>query len=173
MSLLLVFVFLGSSALADDPDIEYKIKAGYLYNFTKFITWRQDASSTFNICILDEDPFGNLIDPIESRAVGGKAIKLFRINKINNNQHCHIVYVNKLVGDAFARNNRFTAKETENTLFVGEGDFFATKLGMGFITREGKIKLTIQLQKVQQNGLQISAKLLEVAELIVENHDAQ
>ena len=51
---------------ADDSSVEYKIKAGYLYNFTKFITWSADNAETFNLCILGDDPFGELINPITS-----------------------------------------------------------------------------------------------------------
>ena len=31
------------SLYAEDTTVEYKIKAGYLYNFTKFVTWADDT----------------------------------------------------------------------------------------------------------------------------------
>ena len=34
---------------ADEASVEYKIKAGYLYNFTKFVTWPEDNDKTFNL----------------------------------------------------------------------------------------------------------------------------
>lgn len=165
--------FFVSFLYADDTSIEYKIKAGYLYNFTKFIIWSEDNIQTFNICILGEDPFGGLIDPIEQRVAIGRPIKLFRINQLDNKQHCHILYVNKSISENFANHNSATIQENLNTLFVGEGDLFATKIGLGFISREGKIKLKINLGKLQKNGLRVSAKLLEVAELVKSEEDDQ
>lgn len=65
---------------AQNDSIEYKIKAGYLYNFTKFITWPEDGAAAFNLCILGEDPFKSIIDPIKKRTVKNKPIQLFRLS---------------------------------------------------------------------------------------------
>ncbi len=108
MKLISVLWFLGcllfSQLLyADDSSVEYKIKAGYLYNFTKFITWSADNSETFNLCILGDDPFGELINPIEQRSAIGRPIKLFRFNslsKLDKEQHCHILFVSSSIKDA-------------------------------------------------------------------------
>ena len=61
-------VLFSGCLVADDANLEYKIKAGYLYNFTKFITWPEVNGATFNLCILGADPFGALIDPIQKKA---------------------------------------------------------------------------------------------------------
>jgi len=158
---------------AGDADVEYKVKAGYLYNFTKFITWPEDKSETFNICIVGEDPFGDLIDPIQQRSAFGRPIKLFRFNRPNNGQRCHILFISATI-----KNNPFLKDapdipDVEKTLTVGESDGFAAQGGMiGFANRQGKIKLQINLKMLQQSDLKISAKLLEVAELVeAENHD--
>jgi hypothetical protein len=149
---------------ADDSSVEYKIKAGYLYNFTKFITWPADDAKTFNLCILGNDPFGELISPIEQRSVMGRTIKLFRfgnLESINKEPHCHILFVSSSVKDPL------TAQNLNNTLVVGEKEEFIAQGGMiGFINRQGKIKLQINLKTIKQSGLKVSAKLLEVAEVI-------
>lgn len=146
---------------ADTPAVdEYKIKAGYLFNFTKFITWSDTGTETFNICILGNDPFGELIDPIEQRTAFNLPIKLFRLTAINKEQHCHIIYLR--TGSA-----RSIGADVNNTLTVGEGTTFATQGGMiAFVKKEDRIKLQINLKLLLQNGLKISAKLLEVSEVI-------
>jgi len=52
-------LLLSQSLYAEDASVEYKIKAGYLFNFTKFVTWADDDSETFNLCILGNDPLAN------------------------------------------------------------------------------------------------------------------
>lgn len=155
---------------AQDSSVEYKVKAAYIYNFTKFVTWADDGSETFNLCILGDDPFGELIDPIEQRTAMGRPIKLFRLDSlrsIKKNHHCHILFVSSSVKDMPP------AKDVENSLVVGDSDEFIARGGMiGFDTHQGKIKFQINLNAIKQSGLKVSAKLLEVAEVVKGgNHD--
>lgn len=156
----------------DGASVEYKIKAGYLYNFTKFITWSADDTETFNVCIVGSDPFGDLIDPIEQRTVAGRAIKLLRLEDFrgvdDNGPHCHILFVSATLNNKLAANRGLS-----NTLVVGDKDDFIERGGMiGFVTKQGKIKLQINLDNIKQGGLRISAKLLEVADSVMgESHD--
>lgn len=168
-----IVLLFSQHVIADDADVEYKVKAGYLYNFTKFITWPEDKSETFNICIVGEDPFGGLIDPIEQRSAFGRPIKLFRFNKPNKEQRCHILFLSAAIKNNFSPKDTLVVQDIDKTLTVGESDGFAAQGGMiGFANRQGKIKLQINLKMLQQSDLKISAKLLEVAELVeAENHD--
>ena len=160
--------------IADDSYVEYKIKAGYLYNFTKFITWPEDKSETFNLCILGEDPFGELIDPIEKRTAFGRPIKIFRFDSLNKEQYCHMLFISSSIKDNPAINGRSVIRDIDKkTLTIGESEQFSAQGGMiGFVNRQGKIKLQINLKTLQQSGLKVSAKLLEVAEIVEgENND--
>lgn len=162
-----VVLLLSQQVIADDANVEYKVKAGYLYNFTKFITWPEDRYETFNLCIVGEDPFGTLIDPIEQRTAFGRPIKLFRTNSLNKKQHCHILFLNGSIKDKLLIKGMLVIDDTHTSLTVGESEGFAAQGGMiSFVNRLGKIKLQINLKALQQSGLKISAKLLEVAELI-------
>ncbi|MGZ5006388.1 MAG: YfiR family protein [Methylobacter sp.] len=170
-------VFLGVTLLfschAVAADVEYKVKAAYLYNFTKFITWPEDNNETFNLCIIGDDPFGGLIDSIEQRSVFGRPIKLFRFNALGKEQHCHILFISSSIKDNLLLKSMLAAGGVESTLTVGESAEFAAQGGMiGFINRDGKIKLQINQRMLQQSDLKISAKLLEVAELVEgDSHD--
>lgn len=162
-----VVLLFSQYVIADDADIEYKVKAGYLYNFTKFITWPEDKSETFNLCIVGEDPFGDLIDPIEQRSAFGRPIKLFRFNSLNKGQRCHILFISASIKDNLLLKGMLVIHDVDKSLSVGESDGFATQGGMiGFVNRQGKIKLQINLKTLQRSDLKISAKLLEVAELV-------
>lgn len=149
-------------AYADTAPVdEYKIKVGYLFNFTKFITWSETNTETFNICILGNDPFGEIIDPIEQRTAFNLPIKLFRLTALDKNLHCHILYIGTGV------NTKSVTAGAKNTLTVGEDATFISQGGMiAFVTQQDKIKLHINLKLLQQSGLKISAKLLEVSDVI-------
>ena len=152
-------------------DVEYKVKAGYLYNFTKFITWPKDGSSTFNLCILGADPFGALLDPIEQRTAFAKPIKLFRLEDIgalartSKSNVCHILFISSALGSV-------PVQQSKNVLTVGESEGFARNGGMiGFITENSRIKLQINWRAFKNSDLKVSAKLLEVADIIGDEHD--
>jgi hypothetical protein len=165
--LFFIILLISQQAVAEDTNVEYKVKAGYLYNFTKFITWTEIKGQTFNICIAGEDPFGDLINPIEQHSAFGLPIKLFRFNRINKDQHCHILFIGSSIKENVELKDTLVVRNVNKSLTVGESDDFATQGGMiGFVNREGKIKLQINVKALQQSGLKISAKLLEVAELV-------
>ena len=114
--------------------------------------------------LLVNDPFGELIDPIEQQSVMGRPIKLFRLDSLRNikkQPHCHILFVSTSVAETPV------AQDIDNTLVVGEGGGFIAQGGMiGFVNKQGKIKLQINLKTIKQSGLKISAKLLEVADVV-------
>lgn len=158
---------------SDDYSVEYKIKAGYLYNFTKFVTWPEDKDKNFNLCILGDDPFGDLINPIEQRSAFGRSIKLFRLDSLEKGLHCHLLFASSSINTNLFKKNILITQDFDKTLTVGDGKGFASQGGMiGFVNRDGKIKLQINLAAIRQSGLKVSAKLLEVAELVEESkHD--
>jgi YfiR/HmsC-like len=177
---LLCLVLLFSDCLvAGNANLEYKIKAGYLYNFTKFVTWPTVNGATFNLCILGADPFGTVLDPIEKKSAFTRSIRVFRLDEAdflspsNLKTDCHILYVSAANNQKMVFAKIQANPHKGETLVVGESQAFVEEGGMiGFVNRNGKIKLQINLYSVKNTGLKISAKLLEVAELIKgEGHD--
>lgn len=164
--LLILVSFLFGNAFAQDNSIEHKIKAAYLYNFTKFITWPDGGKENFHLCILGEDPFGQIIDPIEKRWVKNKAIQLLRLKSLANVDQCQMVFfadptqITNLPGI-------LTVHSLPPLLTVGDGKKFTQQGGMiAFFLEKGKVKLFINVNAIKRNNLQISAKLLEVAQII-------
>jgi len=172
MLFFIVSIFSTIPSFAQGNSIEYKIKAGYLYNFTKFVSWPENESETFNLCIIGKDPFGSIINPIEKRSVKNKPIRLFRFKSISDvkHKHCHIVYFGvsdkPWRKDDFSLGNILTVGSLENSLTTGETKKFTQTGGMfAFFLKEGKVKLHINLQALKKSDLEVSAKLMEIAEL--------
>lgn len=171
LRLIIISLFLFSSnSFARQGNIEYKIKAGYIYNFTKFISWPDNDSETFNLCILGKDPFGSIIDSIEKRKVKNKPIRLYRLQSIDDVKHCHIIYF----ADAYKQKRRLDLSSpgtliiysVKDNVALSESKQLKRAGGMiAFFLREGKVKLQINLRSLRKSGLEVSAKLLEVAEV--------
>lgn len=145
--------------------VEYKIKAAYLYNFTKFITWPSHKQDTFNLCIFGEDPFGSLLTPIEKRKVKNKPIRLFYLEDHTETAHCQIIYITdeqKIKASILDHLNN----QIDPILTVSDFQNFNHLGGMiTFNQKQGKIKILLNLSAIRNSGLDISAKLIEVAEI--------
>lgn len=165
--LCVLAVLLASSLAAQNPSVEYRIKAAYLLNFAKFVSWPHEAfakpDSPIVIGILGKDPFGAEID----RTVSGKTIELRplsvkRLSETDALDGCHILFM----ADS---ERRRLSQIIENArrlpiLTVGEMEDFTEMGGMiRFIKHENKIRFEIDLEPVTKSGLKISSKALQVA----------
>jgi len=154
-----------------EESLEYKIKAAYLYNFTKFITWPALQGTTFNICLVGGDPFQDLLDSLEAKTVQDKPIRIFRYDNIKQVKNCQLVYLDNTdirINEAIP--NALLVANLSNSLTVSSQPFFAESGGMiGFALEQEKVKLHINLKVLKQSGLGISAKLIEVSTVVGED----
>src|ERR1035437_3674682 len=98
--LLAVYVFLTAEPLAAQSGglTEYEIKAGFLFNFTKFVEWPADAfadaSSPIILGIVGENPFGNLLtETAAGKAVNGRAVLVRQFKEGQDLRSCQILFV--------------------------------------------------------------------------------
>jgi hypothetical protein len=160
-----------ATAYAEDQSLEYKVKAAYLYNFTKFVSWPdatlpQDTPA-LNICVLGKNPFGSLLEPIAHIKNQNRAITIEHVEDIRalDNKSCPMLFISASEQDAVAELLQKTAQM--HVLTVSDIDGFARHGGIiGFVVTEDKVRLEINLSAARQAGLTISAKLLEIATVI-------
>lgn len=170
--IVLLFFFLPALIFANQPALEYKVKAAYLYNFTKFITWPPNNRETFGVCILGAAPFGSLLEPLELRTAFGKPIRVLHLDSTSQLDRCDMLYIdNEHSLDSVRKRPSLTSvlalDSLKGVLTVSSEPFFAKRRGMiGFVIKDGRIKLQMNLAELKKNGLKVSAKLLEVAELV-------
>jgi hypothetical protein len=160
-----VLFFSQSVALAEEQSLKHKIEVGYLYNFTKFITWPENDLKTFNLCVLGQDPFGSIIDAIERKTVKNKPIRVYRIQQTNEAKHCHIIYFSPPLQPYLVLPGILTVSSL-SPMIKGNVSKRSQTMGMiVFFQKENKIKIHVNLNLLRKNALDISAKLLEVADV--------
>jgi YfiR/HmsC-like len=152
---------------------EYSVKAGYLYNFTKYVTWPDEAfastTAPFVICILGRDPFeGRLDQAIAGKSSGnGKPLQVKRLNTMDRAafRDCQVLFVSKSERD-HAADIVWLLKETP-TFTVGDFDSFAQQGGIADLRLEGtRIKVDLNVNAAVHANLKISARLQQVANLV-------
>ena len=161
----------GSSVVAQ-PDrlTESEIKAGFLYNFTKFVEWPPQTfahpNAPFVLGVIGSNPFGDLLtDAAAGKTVDGRAVLIKQFSHEEDFSACQILFVS-------SSEKKRTAQILERlkgatVLSVGEGDAFTQAGGMiAFIIEGDKVRLAINLEAALAARLKISAKVIAVARLV-------
>jgi hypothetical protein len=162
-------VLVGTGARGEVAD-EYRVKAAFLYNFTKFVEWPplafKSPADPLVIGVLGKNPFGDaLAAVVAGKTVDGRA---FQVRELANAQQaavCQIVFIGsserkrlKLVFDAIGNAGVLTVGETDN--FAAEGGIINFKI------ESGSVRLQINLVAARKQRLRISPKLLSLAEIV-------
>ena len=161
-----------SYSFADEKNLEYKVKAAYLYNFTKFIHWPSESLSSnkddmLNICILGQNPFGHAIDLLADKTAQGHKVDIKHIENTNIISQCHVVFISKSKENDISQILNVLSKE--KILTVSDIDSFISRGGcISLDVLKGKVRFNVNLQAANNAHLKISAKLLELANMVIE-----
>lgn len=158
-----------SPSVSDGAELEYRIKAAYLYNFARFVQWPASGAGRRGpvvIGVLGKDPFGPLLDStIRGKTVSGRPIDIRRLDGLNQARNCHLLFVS-----AAERRNLdsiFAELEGAGVLTVSEIDSFVDKGGMiNFVIEDERVVIDINLDAARRSGLDISSQLLKVARTV-------
>lgn len=169
--LLLVCAFLSGQPLAAQSRglTEYEIKAGFLFNFTKFVEWPEgtfvDSSSPIILGIVGENPFGNLLtETAAGKTVNGRAVLVRQFKEGQDLRTCQVLFI-------ASTNKKHLVQTLEKlkgsrVLTIGEGSAFTQSGGMiAFLVEGNKVRLEIDLEAVSEAHLKMSSKLIAVARL--------
>jgi hypothetical protein len=170
--LLLLPLLLGSPLKTRAQSREYTLKAAFLFHFTQFVDWPAKAfaetNSPFVIGVYGTDPFGKaLTEVVEGERVKGRTIVVEHFKSISEalQKKPHILFISS--SESQNINKVVKALEDRPILTVADVDRFASRGGMiRFITENNKIRFRINNVAAQSAGLNISSKLLRLAEVV-------
>jgi len=157
-------------AESESKDRQAKIiRAAFILQFSKYVAWPDGSingkKNRIILCLMGQDPFGSLIDQANSKFHDRK-IKIRRIQSIQNIQDCHILFVCPDRQQNMA--DIVTAAGDLPILIIGNEKEFLDKGGMINFRRVGtKIRFDIHLDNSEKKKLQVSSKLLKVANKVV------
>ncbi|MGD0616654.1 MAG: YfiR family protein [Bryobacteraceae bacterium] len=150
---------------AEEPPLEYQVKAAFLMNFTKFVDWPpavfEDEKSPLSVCIFGDDVFGGALDQIVSgEAAHGRRLAVQRLPHGPVPKSCQVLFISGVEKNA----SSILADVGRDVLTVGEGDHFLHDGGMiAFVIENRRVRFDISQRATGNAGLRISSKLLQVA----------
>jgi hypothetical protein len=150
-----------------DESLEYRVKAAYLLNFTRYVEWTEfGADNALTICVLGTDPFGRILDAtLAGRTAQGRPLEVRRVQTAAQAGGCEVVFVSR---ETWTRNpNTLKALQNAGSLTVGESEQFARAGGViGFVILDETVRFVVNDEARDRAGLRISSRMLSLAAAI-------
>jgi hypothetical protein len=149
---------------------EYVVKAGFLYNFAKYVDWPEDAfekaDTPISIGIVGKDPFGeDLEKTLKNKTVKDRAFTIQRFREPAEIRKCHILFVARSEKERVAE--VLKKVDAMPVLTVGEeGSFCPAGGAISILIEKDKPKLEVNPDAAESAKLTINSKLLKVATIV-------
>jgi uncharacterized protein DUF4154 len=174
---MLCLLLAATAPAASQPTIptEYQVKAAFLYNFGRFVTWPArafaDSTAPLLVGILGEDPFGTEIDAmLRGKTLEGRPVQVQRFQELRDLGPCHILFTAR--SDPAFLQQLFATLRGRPVLTVGESTDFTSRGGViRFYLEENRVRFEINVRASQRAELWISSKLLKLARIVGEESE--
>ena len=159
------------SQTAVSKEREYSLKAAYLYNFLRYVTWPEEkispGSTGKTICVYGVDPFGAMLERIQDRVGTSEIAKIFRIPRENASkiERCDLVFVSSSETTHLSETRDLL--DLKGVLSVSDISGFANSSGIfELMTEDLKVKVIMNSKRFKAAGFKISKKLASITEQI-------
>lgn len=145
--------------------IEQSVKAAFLYNFTKYVTWPagsfESATSPIVIGIVGQDSLGGALEStVSGKTVDGRSIIVRHYRWNDDLSSCHVLFV---PAAEVSNASQLLRLKQRPILTVGESAGFARRFGMiNFVLRANRVRFEINAEAAREGTLTISSKLLSL-----------
>ena len=158
------------SSWAQEIELEYKLKAAFLYNFLKFTQFPADKYTPPEPamvvgCLADDSAAPQFARALEGKKINGLPIKFVALQDGDDPRSCHLLFI--------SRNRKAQIEETlarlkhAPVLTVSETDQFAQRGGMiNFVRHERTFRFEINLEAADRAHLRISSDISSMATVI-------
>jgi len=161
----LLLLSLGAAKLDQSEEAGAKIKAIYIYNFTKYIEWPaeyKDGNFVIGVYGTNAPLLNELNKMATSKTVGTQKMEIKSISSPSEAAQCHIIYI---VTDNSAQLADVVGKvKGKSTLIVTDKAGLA-KMGSGinFSIVENKQKIELNRSNIERYKLKVASTLVEMA----------
>jgi len=169
-SILLIFFLTISMAFTPENsmqtvDTNAKIKAVYIYNFTKYVEWPSDAQvGEFTIGILGENPalFKELENMSKVKKVANRSFSISSISSSSEIDNPHILYIPKDNSDAMSA--ALSKIKGKSTLVVTESPGLAKQgSAINFVFVGNRQKFELNKSTASKHNLKVASALEKLA----------
>ncbi|MCF3649143.1 YfiR family protein [Synoicihabitans lomoniglobus] len=166
-ALLVLSLGLASPLSAAELPFEYQLKAGFLFNFARFVEWPagtlpEDTPLRLGV-IASAEIVEGITEAFHGKLVGGHAIQveLMTMEEAKKSPP-HMLFVQR--GEVFDFGSELSQSPV---LIIGETPGFAASGGtIGFVFRGDRLRFQVNIAAASQASLQLSSQLANYAEIV-------
>ena len=165
--------------LAAGSSLEYQVKAGFLFNFAKFVDWPDSSRTTHKTLrlgiVAPDDIYELMASALSGKVANNRPIQVEKVTAAELEKATSLPDIIFVQQDAsrthqdwgFTEQQIFATAANKPVLLVGESAGFATSGGMiGFVQRGENLRFQVNLANAQRVGLKLSARLSGLAEIV-------
>ena len=146
---------------------EEAVKAGSIYNFTKFVIWPNDISTrdNFNLCVFSKNKPNAGLQALSGKLVVDKPLVLHHMIEGSNLNNCHVAFI----ANDTNKNVQKTLNKIINLpiLSVSDSPDFINNGGMIGLIKDGPhVSFEINITATNAVGINIGAQLLKLAKRV-------
>jgi hypothetical protein len=157
---------LSAGAQSNPPGNEANVKAVFLFNFSKYVTWPpialgERSPGDVRICVTSNDSFFALLKTaVQGEDIDGKPLVPIALEGLDDARTCQIIYV----GDAQSADAKawLGAVRGMQVLTVADGALNDDTV-ITFVRDSNRIRFDINRAAASRRSLNISSKLLRLA----------
>lgn len=164
---------------SSNTNLEYKLKAAFIYNFIKFTQWpntfhEKTSDNPLVICVAGQNRFDGAFEPLAQKKVASHKIMISYSSQVEDLlaiENCHVMFV-----DSGPHMSSFIdAVACNEILTIGDSMGFAEQGGcIELREHNGKMRFIINRSAVKRQGLHLSYQVYDLAlEVVGDNHDKQ
>lgn len=148
------------------------LKSAFVFNFAKFTNWPEYTwdfdDSTFFICSVGTDDVSQVLGQLNGESLNKRIVQVLNYQETTQTDACNLIY---FADDASVEVDAILKSRCcESVLTVSVIEGFTSRGGMieMYSDTNGKVRFKINLNKVITSGLNISSRLLSLAEIVTE-----
>ena len=155
-----------AGSLRAQSTLEYDVKAALLLNFARFIEWPDRAfagpRAGIDICVFAPNPFGQALERVlQGETIGMRPLSTRDVHSTAAAAGCHLLFV---PAGSESRAAAILRQIGSPTITVGESRRFEDLGGaVSFVLEGGRVRFTVNLRPVEERGVRISARMLNLA----------
>jgi len=160
-----VFLFIAKDSIAQEKN--YRFHKVFFYSFTKYIEWPDEKKKgDFVIAVMGNSEITPLLKEMaEIKKVGERSIKVVELDKVNQGDFYHILFVPAEKNQVFSQVK--SAMNNQPCLLVTEADGMARSGSMiNFKDVNGKLRFEVNTNTLENSGLKMSQELTRFGEEI-------
>ncbi len=144
------------------PIDKQSVLAALTLNLARFTTWPDSDNPVLNVCVIGNNVVQTSFSNLNVKTINGKKVQLLNRSRLRPLEHCQVIFFGDLKKNLAKR--ALIDIVGQDTLTIGEGIDFLKAGGMVALEQQrGKMQLNINLPVVQQTGLVVSSRILNLA----------